>query len=217
MNDTISYKINNSYFLPYSIAIDKDKMREYEAKNEIIASSRIYLICQLKRTGFLFKKYSKPKVLYVGETFDKQNRFSPHEKLLKATTIISPNDKLVVYFLQMRFSFIGFPSWESNPLDLMTELKDLESKTSVRLLERLFIKLFDPELNDKHKKTVIYEDNLVKEKLISNSIRYVHLDIGMNDKHFQFFGGNCVNNQDWYTYDLQEEQLLVGLPDLIPK
>ncbi len=72
MNDTISYKINYAYMLPYAIAIDESKMAEAEKNNEIIASSRVYLICRIRKKGFFFKSLSKPEVLYEGETFNKK-------------------------------------------------------------------------------------------------------------------------------------------------
>lgn len=211
MNDTIIYKIQNSFSLPYAIAIDRKLMNDYERTNEIIRSSRIYFICKLEKTSFFFRKYSRPKVLYVGETFDKTNRFAPHEKLLKATTIVKPRDILGVYFLHMRFSYIGMPIFDAKPLDTWNDLKDINSKSSVKLLERIFIKLFNPILNDKHNRNDIYVDNLVKEKLIKNSIINIHIDIGMNDKCFQFTGGLCTSENDWYNFNLQEETFSTGM------
>lgn len=214
MNDTIFYKIQNSYSLPYAVAIDRKLMDEYEKQNEIIRSSRIYFICKLEGTSFFFKKYSRPKVLYVGETFDKTNRFAPHEKLLKATTIVKPRDIIGVYFLHMRFSYVGMPIFNNNPWYTWNDLKDINSKSSVKLLERIFIRLFDPVLNDKHNKNDIYVDNLVNEKLMKNSIRYVHVDIGMNEKYFQFVGGCCTAGNDWYNFDLENETFFTGMPNI---
>ncbi|SEV90827.1 hypothetical protein SAMN05421841_0139 [Chryseobacterium wanjuense] len=212
MNDTIFYKIQNAYMIPYSEAIDEKIMDTYDKTNETIASSRIYLICRLRVKGFFLKKFSKPEVLYVGETFDKKNRFSPHKKLLKATTLLKSKDHLVVYFLHIRFSYLGLNEFHNNPLNIFNELKDIHSKTSVWLLERLFIKLFNPILNNKHNDENIKEDNLVRKKLIDNSILYVNLDIGMNELLFNFTGGRRVENQDIYNFNLKNNEMTFGHP-----
>lgn len=213
MNDTICYKIQNAFMLPYEQVIDKKVMDYYEKSNEIISSSRIYLICKLNTKDFL----SKPEVLYIGETFDKKTRFSSHKKLLKATTLLGQNESLAVYFLHFRFSFIGLNQFLNNPLDILNELDDLNSKTSVKLLERIFIKLFRPILNDRHNDEKILEDNLVQKKLIDNYIQYVHLDVGMEDSVFNFIGGRRVENQDWYTFNLTNNEMKYGAPPFIFK
>ncbi|MDQ8006710.1 MAG: hypothetical protein REI64_18035 [Pedobacter sp.] len=212
MNDTICYKIQNAYMLPYEKAIDEKAMDYYEKNNEIIASSRIYFICKLRLNGFIIKRLSKPEVLYIGETFDKKNRFSPHKKLLKATTIVKKNEILAVYFLHIRFSYFGLNQFQNNPLDIFNEIKDIYNKTSIRLVERLFIKLFNPVLNDKHNDENVLEDNLVKKKLIDNFIQYVNLDVGMNDNIFNFIGGRRNESQDLYTFDLTNNEMTFGHP-----
>lgn len=68
MKDTICYKIQNAFMLPYKQVIEKKEMENYEISNEIISYSRIYLICKLNSKDIL----SKPEVLYIGETFDKK-------------------------------------------------------------------------------------------------------------------------------------------------
>lgn len=78
MENIFSYKIKNSWMLPYEVVIEKDIMRHIESTNEIVASSRIYFICKIRKPGMLSKIFSKssrfPEVLYVGETFTT----SPH-------------------------------------------------------------------------------------------------------------------------------------------
>ncbi|MEJ5104437.1 hypothetical protein [Chryseobacterium sp. MYb328] len=212
MNDTIFYKIQNAYMLPYEKVIDKEFMDLYDKTNEIIASSRIYFVCRLRSKGFLFNRFSKPEVLYVGETFDKENRFYRHEKILKATTLKEPKDKLVVYFLHIRFSYLGLNTFYNNPMEIFNEIKDLNSKTSVRLLERLYIKLFNPILNESHNDNNVIEDNLVQKKLIDNSIHYVNLDIGMNESLFNFTGGKRAEKHDIYTFNLTNNEMTFGHP-----
>lgn len=214
MTDTISYKINNAYMLPYAIAIDENKMQQAEENNEIISSSRVYLICRIQKKGIIFKSLSKPEVLYVGETFNKKKRFSPHKKLLKATTLINPKDELVVFFLHMRFSFFGISLFQNNPVDIFNDIKDLYSKTSVKLVERFFIKLFRPILNEKNNDEKIRDDKLIVKKLIDNSIEFVTLDVGMNDHLFNFVGGNRIEKVDWYTFNLNTEEITYGHPAL---
>lgn len=198
--------------LPYEEVIDEKVMDNYEKNNEIIASSRIYFICKLKIKGFIFKKVSKPEVLYIGETFDKKKRFSTHKKLLKATTLVTKNEVLAIYFLHIQFSYIGVNQFKNNPLDVFNEIKDINSATSIRLIERLFIKLFNPALNDKHNDDKVIQDKIVQKKLIANFIKYVNLDIGMNDALFNFIGGRRNENQDFYTFDLTNNEMIFGHP-----
>lgn len=112
--------------------------------------------------------------------------------------------------MHFSFSFVGFSQFQNNPLDILNELKDLHSKTSVKLLERIFIKLFNPILNEKHNDEKLLEDKLVQKKLIDNFIQYVHLDVGMEDSVFNFVGGRRVENQDWYTFDLTNNEMIFG-------
>ncbi len=222
MNDTISYKIHDAYMLPYEVAINRDAMKFHESNNEIIASSRIYLICRLKKK-FISSTISRPEVLYVGETFNKDTRFSGHEHILKATTMINTRwnplqrEYIGVYFLHIRFSFTGFTLFNNNPWDLFQEIKDIDSKTSVQLLERLYIKLFKPVLNSMHNNDRIKEDNLILRKLLNNDIKFIHLDIGMNETEFQFYSNNIDQSEDWYNYDLLKEKIIPGYIDTFPK
>jgi hypothetical protein len=210
MSNTIFYKIQNAYMIPYEEAIDKKVMDIYDKTNETIASSRIYFICRLKPKGLILKKLSKPEVLYIGETFNKKDRFKQHEKLLQATTLLKPKSILVVYFLHIRFSYLGLSEFQNNPLNIFNEIKDLYSKTSVRLLERLFIKLFNPILNTNHNDENVKEDNLVQKKLIDNSIHNINLDIGMNELLFNFIGGRRVESQDIYNFNLKNNEMTFG-------
>lgn len=214
MNDLIGYKIENAFMLPYEVAIDKKKMAMFEKLNETVASSKLYLICKLKKKGVFLKRYSRPQVLYVGETFNKPKRFGPHIKLMKATTLTDKSEVLAIYFLHMKFSYFGLSAFQNDPWNIFQEIKDINSKTSVILMERVFIRLFEPILNEKIKESDMIEDNLIKEKLINQSIKYVHIDIGMQDKPYQFYGGNCRKDIDWYNYNLETNELFVGCPDL---
>lgn len=189
-------------------------MELFEKKDETIASSRIYLICKQEKKGLFRKCFSKPQVLYVGETFDKKNRFSPHEKLLKATTLKKSNEVLVVYFLHMRFQFVGFNNFENNPLDIFNEIKDIHSKTAIKLMERFFIKLFRPILNEQHNNNDVLKDKLIHSMLIQKSIDIVSLDIGMNDYEFNFMGGHRKEDEDWYSFNLITNELTTGHPIL---
>lgn len=221
MNNTIYYKINDAYMLPYESAINEDLMGLLEKSNEIIASSRIYLVCRLSKNIFS-SKLSKPEVLYVGESFDKEHRFSGHKHILKATTLLNKGfnplkrEFLAVYFLHIRFSFTGFKVFQNNPWDVFQELKDIGSKSSVELLERLYIKIFNPVLNIKHKNEKIKDDPLILKKLIDNDVEYVHLDIGMDDNHFQFYTSSTSTSCDWYNYDLKTERIIPGYLDTFP-
>lgn len=214
MNDTIIYKINNAYMLPYQIAIDEKAMEYYEKSNDIIDSSRIYFICKIKKKGIIFRKYPKPEVLYIGETFNKKSRFSSHKKILQATTLLKSKDNLFVYFLQIRFSFMGISQFHNDPLKIFNEVKNTNSKTSVQLLERLFIKLFNPILNEKHNNSKVKDDLFIKDKLIKKNIEYVCLDIGMNDPSFNFVGGKRHKNDDQYTFDLINDKITNRHPSL---
>ncbi len=164
-------------------------------------------------------KVSRPQVLYVGETFNKKSRFSGHKQILKATTLINRGinpfrkEYIAVYFLHIRFTFTGYTMFNNNPLEVFQELKDISSKTSVKLLERLYIKLFNPPLNIMHNNDKFKSDNLISKKLIDNDIKYVYLDIGMIDKKFQFFSSNTLAEYDGYTYDLKEGKIYPGYPD----
>jgi hypothetical protein len=207
MNDTIIYKINDAYMLPYQIAIDEKAMEFHEKSSDIIASSRIYFICKIKEKGKIFRKHPKPEVLYIGETFNKKSRFSSHKKILQATTLLKSKDNLFVYFLQIRFSFMGISQFHNDPLKIFDEIKDTNSKTSVQLLERLFIKLFNPILNEKHNNAKVKDDIFIKDKLIKEKIEYVCLDIGMNDSSFNFIGGKRLKNEDHYIFDLINDKI----------
>lgn len=202
-NHQIVYKIENAYMLPYSKVIDKKVMDNYDKTNEIIASSKIYLICKLQTKQMSEGIIPKPQVLYVGETFDKKKRFSTHGKLLKATTLIEEDEILAVYFLHMRFSFVGLAPYLNNPHDTLQDISDIHNKRSVQLIERLLIKLFSPVLNKLHNNRKVLEDNFVRQKLINNNIRYVTLDVGMEDVIFNFSGGRRCENIDWYQFDLK--------------
>ncbi|WP_172916216.1 hypothetical protein [Capnocytophaga canimorsus] len=177
-------------------------MKYLENTNEIIASSRIYLICKIKRKYFFF--YNEPEVLYVGETFNKSKRFSTHKQLLKATTLLNQDERIFVYFLHMRFSYFGFTPFNNHIFSVFSGLKNLDNKESVRLLERVLIKLFLPPLNVHHKNDKPFkEDKLIQKKLIDNDIRYLHIDIGMEQKIFSFRGGNRKKNIDWYCFNIE--------------
>lgn len=215
MENMIGYKIEAAYELPYEYLIDGPLMSAIEKNNQIISSSRIYFICQLKKEGFLSKKYSRPHVLYIGETFNKEKRFPIHNKLLKSTALIGRKDRLSVYFLNMRYIYLGFPLFTQNPWVTFDEIKDLHSKTSVRIFERLFIKLFNPPLNNKHKDFKLSNDPIIKSTLLKNQIKHVHLDIGMTSKHFQFSGGHVIPTEDWYNFDLLSDSLSIGLPKIL--
>lgn len=206
----IGYKIQNAYMLPCHIVIDKEIMDGYEKLNEIIASSRVYLICKIKRSGIFGHHNTKPEVMYVGETFGKKNRFQSHEKLLIALATKKSDEILMVYFLHMRFLFLGSSPFETCPLVCMKDISDIHSKSSVRLLERLLIKLFNPILNIHHNNHNLLDDSLVQQKLIKNNIRYVNLDSGMKNFYFNFVGGRREENEDWYTFDLKDNKLILG-------
>lgn len=202
MENTFCYKIHNSYVLPYQTVINDEMMDFLNNTNEIIASSRIYLICKVKRKCLFF--YTEPEVLYIGETFNKSKRFSTHKQLLKATTLLKRNEKIFVYFLHMRFSYCGFAPFKNDAFSVFNSLKNLDSKESVRLLERVLIKLFLPPLNVQHKNDKPFkEDKLIQEKLIDNGIKYLHIDVGMEQKLFNFRGGNRKKNIDWYCFDIE--------------
>jgi hypothetical protein len=192
--------------VPYQIAIDENLMKFYEKSIDIIGSSRIYFICKIKKENF-FQKNPKPEVLYIGETFNKKKRFSTHNKILQATTLIKSKDLLFVYFVQIRFSFIGISPLNSDPMNFFNEIKDTNSKASVQVLERLFIKLFNPILNRMHNDPKIKDDKFITRKLIEENIDYVCLDIGMNDASYNFVGGKRLKNKDLYVFDLIEDTI----------
>lgn len=209
MNKTISYKINQAYCIPYSYAIDEKKMKLIEETNEIVSNSQIYLICKVRKPKFFSNRRPKPEVLYVGETFNKKKRFKTHNKLLKATSIINHDELLFIYFLNIRFSCISINPLD-NPLDVFMNIKDRENKSSVRLLERFFIKLFRPCLNNLHNNEIIQKDNLMKSELINENVKFVVLDIGMDSHYFSFMGGFRQEKEDWYLYDLVNEKIIIG-------
>jgi hypothetical protein len=134
MDHQIVYKIENAYMLPYAKVIDKKVMDGYDKTNEIIASSKIYLICKLQTKLKSNGSIPKPQVLYVGETFQKNKRFSKHEKLLKATTILEPDEILAVYFLQLKFSFLGSPPYSNNPQDSLKDISNIHDNPSVQVM-----------------------------------------------------------------------------------
>lgn len=214
-HNIIIYKIQNAYMLPYEAVIDKDIMSYYDKNNEIIASSRIYLICKVRKKGIFFKRFLEPEVLYVGETFNKANRFSSHQQLLQATSMVRKNEKLVVYFLQFRYSYIALSPFIHNSWKIFNDLKDLNNKQSIQLIERALIKLFLPILNVQHNNGKhLHYDRFVKEKLIANQIKYLHIDVGMNDKLFYFKGGKREDEKDLYYFDLETGMLIKNLPFL---
>lgn len=219
MNNIFGYKIDHSQLIPYQIAINEKAMSAIESYNEIVASSRIYFICKIRKEGVLSSFFSSstkyPEVLYVGETFDKSKRYKGHEHLLRATTLVNNYDSLYVYFIKSRFTFAGFPIWKNSPMDVMLDLKDLNSKASVRLLERMYIYLFQPRLNsEKEKGLNISKYKLIKEKLLENQIRYLHLDIGMNEQEYQFWSPQSKSKSDWSYLDLENDEVKDGMPDL---
>lgn len=207
MNHQIVYKIQNAYMLPYAKVIDKKIMDTYDKTNEIIASSKIYLICKIQTKPTLKGSIPKPQVLYVGETFHKKKRFSTHEKLLKATTMLEPDEMLAVYFLQLKLSFLGSSPFIKNLHDSLKDISNIHAKPSVQVMERLFIKLFNPILNGSHNNNKVVEDKLFQQRLISNDIRFAILDVGMNDDVFNFVGGRRCEGTDWYRFDLKYNNL----------
>lgn len=218
--NTFGYKIHWAHAVPYQVAINPLSMAQLELEHEVVASSRIYFICKIRKPGLISRLLSHsaahPEILYVGETFNKSNRYKRHEQILEATTLINNHDQLVIYFIKSRFSLIASPIWETSPLNILSELKDLNSKSSVWLLERLYIHLFKPTLNEKHKGGNIFKDNLIITTLRRQGIRYIHLDIGMNGREFQFWSPARELKSDWYYLDLETETLQEGMPELFP-
>jgi len=218
MEDTISYKIEKSLMLPYEFAIENDFMREYEASNQTVASSRIYFICIVRKPGIISKMLSNtskfPEVLYIGETFNKTKRFERHDKLLKATRRLNRFNNIGVCFLNVRYSYIGSPLWTKDPYHIFDELKDLHSKTAILLLERLYIRLFRPILNKETLSHKLYDDKQIRQKLILNGIRYIHLDIGMNEDEHKYWSPELKSTSDWHYFDLKTGDMHVGMPDL---
>lgn len=215
--NTFGYKIDWAQPINYKIAINSQAMSHIELNNEIVSSSRIYFICKIKKTGllsrFLTSSTDHPEILYVGETFNKSDRYRRHEQILKATTLINDHDQLFIYFIKSHFFHISPSLWANRPQNIMRELRDLNSKSSVWLLERLYIHLFQPILNDKHKSGNIFKDSLIKKKLQDKGIRYVHLDIGMKGRDFQFWTPKRKLKSDWYYLDLETETIHEGVPE----
>lgn len=212
MKNILGYKISNAYFLPYKIVIDENIMDNFDKNEPIIATSRIYLICKIPKK--MWRGYGEPEILYVGETFNKKNRFSQHKKLLEATTLLNNKDILGVYFLQIRCLSCSYPILGKNPQDILKDLSDLNSSASIRLIERFFIYLFNPPLNKNHTTFPIFQDRLVEELLRANEIRYLHIDIGMTGKGFQFWSKSVLPRTDFYYYDLAEKTINRGIPQL---
>lgn len=221
MKNIYCYKINRSFALPYQLAIEKSWMEFFESKEETVASSRIYFICRIRKPGFLSRIFSKlkprPEVLYVGETFNKAARYACHEKLLKATRMISDFDELRIYFIQVK-GVLGGEFFGNNTLfGVMDELRGFHSKEATWLLERLYIELFKPILNSRPQiAKKIEEDKFVKQKLLANEIFYVYLDIGMNEPEYQFWSPGKKSDVEGYYFDLQNGILQEGLPNLFP-
>jgi hypothetical protein len=214
VKNIVCYKIENAYVVPYKDVLDKDKMSRLEESTEIIRSSRIYFICKRNRRGLFQKQFREPEVLYVGETFDKKNRFSGHTKLLKATTMLKKSENLFVYFLEMRFHYADLTPPYNNGFHVVEQIGNIDSKSPIRVIERAFIKLFDPILNKAHKNTPLSQDNLVQEILVKNQIGQISIDLGMKNPSFLFRGGNRADNIDWYTIDLSNDQLRTGPPNI---
>ncbi len=153
-----------------------------------------------------------PNVIYVGETFNKASRYKTHEKLLKATTIVDHScEELKIYFQHIKFIYGGYPIEFST----LNELKDINNKAAVKLLERLFIQLFKPELNEFHVEADIFSDPLVVKNFRSNGIDYVHLDLGLNGKAYQFNSAKLQRSNDWYYFDFKAKMIKEGMPELV--
>lgn len=200
---------------PYNYFKIKNKLNEtvYEAK-------ATHFVDDYKHNLLPRPKFMDFKVLYIGQALDKSdmpifNRLIKHETLEKIYSVTAP-EKEVFLFLFPLFKVDGFiemknslPSQKAHVLKDNTRLEsfiksnlELPFDQHISIAEAAFIRYFQPEYNDHHKRTFPTKRNTSYNELYKMDFNTVGIRLDGTEMDYHFFSdvvpSNPIHNHSYF-------------------